>query len=210
MGQFIAVALIAQERVAVLDLQPFYGSGVYALYYTGSFPVYSPISGSESPIYIGKADPGSEVATTPREQGDRLHRRLKDHARNIDKVENLDIADFHFKHLVVKSGWQEPAEDFLIEIFRPIWNQQTNICYGFGKHGDDPRTRKNLRSPWDTLHPGRDWAWRDETMADARSHRQIEADLRKHFGSNEPFNRADEVFQIFAQGLRQQHLLSKE
>ena len=36
---------------------PFYGSGIYALYYYGSLPFYAPISKSSTPIYVGKANP---------------------------------------------------------------------------------------------------------------------------------------------------------
>ena len=67
---------------------------------------------------------------------------------------------------------QNGAENYLIDLFKPIWNSEIGICYGFGKHGDDPGTRKNLRSPWDSLHPGRDWAYRDPAMKDAKPRRR--------------------------------------
>lgn len=44
--------------------------------------------------------------------------------------------------LVVQTGWQDSAENYLIELFEPIWNSEVNICFGFGKHGDDPKTRE--------------------------------------------------------------------
>jgi len=34
-GHFVALALISQERQSLGELQPFYGSGVYAIYYNG-------------------------------------------------------------------------------------------------------------------------------------------------------------------------------
>ena len=48
--------------------------------------------------------------------------------------------------------------NYLIDRFKPIWNNETKVCFGFGKHGDNAATRRNTVSPWDTLHPGRPWA----------------------------------------------------
>ena len=133
-------------------MERFYGSGVYAIYYNGKFPAYAGITKREHPIYVGKADPADPAAKTAMEQGDRLSNRLNDHRKNIAKAK---------RHC----GWRisngrlscrldgRPAEDYLIHLFKPIWNSEVGICYGFGKHGDDPGTRANLRSPWDTVHP---------------------------------------------------------
>lgn len=43
------------------------------------------------------------------------------------------------------------------------------VCYGFGKHGDSAGTRKNERSPWDTIHPGRPWATSEQNKPNKRS-----------------------------------------
>ena len=156
------------------------------------------------PIYVGKADPKSDTAKHPTEQGERLHGRLRDHPRNIGKAENtLKVEDFQYRSLVVQSGWQGAAEDYLISLFKPVWNNETGICYGLGKHGDDPKTRANLRSPWDTLHPGRDWAWRDPKMADARPHDRILADLTQHFTTETIYADLDQVLREFVEELRQ-------
>lgn len=43
-----------------MDLSPFKGAGIYAIYYEGDFPPYAPISRkteTEIPIYVGKAVP---------------------------------------------------------------------------------------------------------------------------------------------------------
>jgi hypothetical protein len=203
-GRFIALALISQPRLPLADVERFYGSGVYALYYKGGFRAYKPISGTETPIYVGKADPQSDTAKRPIEQGDRLWGRLRDHLRNIGKADNtLKTGDFQFRSLVVQSGWQGAAEDYLIHLFKPVWNNETNICYGLGKHGDDPETRANLRSPWDTLHPGRNWAWRDAKMKDARSRDQILSDLKKHFASETIYANLAQVLREFVEELRQ-------
>ena len=203
-GRFVALALIAQPRVSLKELEQFYGSGVYAIYYLGSHSNYLPISDSETPIYVGKADPQTDHARSPIEQGNRLLRQLKDHRRSIGKAAStLDLADFECRALVVQSGWQGAAEDYLIQLFRPIWNNETNICYGLGKHGDDPKTRANLRSPWDTLHPGRDWAHRDVTVKDARDEEKIVADLMEHFENQPIYSTVDEILKVFFVGLRQ-------
>lgn len=203
-GRFIALAMIAQPRVPLSAVERFYGSGIYALYYKGDFPAYVPISGTETPIYVGKADPQSDTAKTSMEQGDRLSNRLKDHLRNIRKAEDtLNVADFECRSLVVQSGWQGAAEDYLIHLFRPVWNNETDICYGLGKHGDDPSTRANLRSPWDTLHPGRDWAWRDPNMGDARPRDKILADLGEHFSTGTIYRDLDQILKGFIDELRQ-------
>lgn len=203
-GRFIALAMIAQRRVPLPAIERFYGSGVYALYYSGSFDAYAPISGSETPIYVGKADPQSETAKTPIDQGVRLFTRLKDHLRSIGKaVETLDVADFDCRFLVVQSGWQGAAEDYLISLFKPVWNNETDICYGLGKHGDAPSTRANQRSPWDTLHSGRDWAWRDPNMEDARPRERILSDLAIHFSKDTIYRDVDEILKNFIAGLRQ-------
>lgn len=202
-GRFIALATIAQEQTPLPRVGRFYGSGVYALYYNGGFPAYAPIKNTETPIYVGKADPKTDTAKTPIEQGEKLSGRLKEHFRNIKKAENLNAEHFRYRSLVVQSGWQGAAEAYLIHMFQPVWNNETNICYGLGKHGDDPATRANLRSPWDTLHHGRDWAHRDQTMKDARAETQILEDLSRHFSKVRIYAGLEEVMRGFMDELRQ-------
>lgn len=155
-GRLIGETMLAQDRVPLGTLGRFHGSGVYALYYKGDFPAYVPIRGTDTPIYVGKADPATRDARTPIEQGQRLWERLNnDHAKSIRRATNLDIDDFDCRYLVVRSAWQGTAEDYLIGMFRPVWNKETRVCQGFGKHGDKHDRRSNTRSAWDTLHPGR-------------------------------------------------------
>lgn len=148
-GRIIGIAMIAQPRKALEAVEKFYGSGVYALYYNGGFKAYKGITKKEHPIYVGKADPAHPAAKTAMEQGDRLANRLNGHRKNIAKATTLRVEDFEYRALVVQTGYQTAAEDYLIPLFKPIWNNETDICYGLGKHGDDPGTRANLRSPWD-------------------------------------------------------------
>jgi len=186
-GVFAALALVGQGRLplAAMAENRFYGSGVYAIYYKGAFKTYNKIAGTEHPIYVGKADPAIPNARTPREQGDRLCGRLNEHRKNIERAENLDIADFECRYLVVATGWQTAAESALIGLFRPLWNKETGILLGFGKHGDSAETRKNKRSPWDVLHAGRKWAAAN-SIEDAKSPKEIEAEVKEHFAEHAP------------------------
>lgn len=187
LGRLIAQTLLLQRRHELDGLGAFYGSGVYAIYYKGDFGPYRDLSGSETAIYIGKVDPMRQGATTPKEQGDCLWRRLvRDHLKNIKRAENLRAGDFECRYLVVKSAWQVTAENILINRFKPVWNNETGICYGFGKHGDAPGTRANARSPWDTLHPGRPWAWRDGNVPNLKSPEQIASEVEEHLRKYPP------------------------
>ena len=56
-GRIVGITLIAQARKPLANVECFYGSGVYAIYYNGKFPAYTAISKREHPIYVGKADP---------------------------------------------------------------------------------------------------------------------------------------------------------
>ena len=70
-GQLIAESMIARDRRPLVSLADdrFYGSDVYALYYSGPFPAYEPIRGTDHPIYVGKADPKDVYAGTAAAQG---------------------------------------------------------------------------------------------------------------------------------------------
>lgn len=178
-GKMVADALTLQPRRPLNAVDKFYGSGVYALYYRGDFETYRPISNTNHPIYVGKADPQDTHAKTPEEQGTRLSVRLADHLKSVTLAENLKSEDFDCRFLVVTSGWQKSAEEHLIYQYKPVWNNEMKICFGFGKHGDDAKTRANKRSPWDTLHPGRPWA-KGNTPND-KTILQIKAVIAQHF-----------------------------
>ena len=143
-GRIVGITMIAQPRKPLANVDRFYGSGVYAIYYNGDFPAYAAISRREHPIYVGKADPADAGSKTARDQGDKLSLRLNEHRKNIAKATTtLRIEDFEYRALVVQTGWQSAAESYLIDLFKPIWNNEVNISYGFGKHGDAPETRSN-------------------------------------------------------------------
>jgi hypothetical protein len=176
-GEMIVGTLLLKDRVPLGSVQPFYGSGVYALYYKGPFDAYQPISGTNHPIYVGKADPKTAHAQTSQEQGRKLSDRLREHARTIASAsETISLDHFSCRFLVVTSGFQRAAEDHLIAMYKPLWNQ--SICYGFGKHGDSPSTRGNTRSPWFELHPGKEWA---KGSKPGKSLEEIKVDISEHF-----------------------------
>lgn len=168
----VVLALIAQPRVKLAEVLPEYGAGVYALYYTGDHPFYASVSRTETPIYVGKADPARGASRDVRTHDDNLTGRLLDHRRQIrmadkfgfenpealaaDGAHPLLVKDFECRKLVCALGVQLMAEGRLIDLFRPLWNSNFDVAYGVSKHGD--RQRRHPKSPWDVLHPGRAWA----------------------------------------------------
>lgn len=197
-GHFVALALLARDRRPLARGRKFYGAGVYAIYYTGDFEPYTPISGTETPIYVGKADPPVGARTVV-EQETKLWSRLDEHRKSIEKGAGLDIADFECRALAVQSGFQAAAENHLIRVFQPLWNNEMRIMFGIGKHGDSAETRSNKRSPWDTLHPGRRWAEGNEP---GRSREEILEDIRRHFERTPVYQNLDDVFRVFIDGIR--------
>ena len=153
---------------ALLPSEDFDGAGVYTLHYIGVFLAYANL-GENTPIYVGKADPPG------RRQGRRasnssatvLYRRLLHHAESIESADNLHLQDFRCRWLVLNPVWVGLTEQVLIAEYQPLWNVSVD---GFGNN-DPGRGRWNQRrSQWDTLHPGRQWAFnlqdRGETSDD--------------------------------------------
>lgn len=179
-GRMVSLALLAQPLVQLGAVKPAYGSGVYAIYYVGDHPLYARISGTETPIYVGKADPSNGDASTAREQGQRLTGRLIEHAGTIATAEKyalenslaaglspIRLSDFKCRRLVCATNAQLVAERHLIRMFWPVWNSDSKACWGMSKHGDAAGTRRNKRSPWDVVHPGRAWALDEQLVNNA-------------------------------------------
>ncbi len=140
------------------------GAGIYAIYYTGEFSPYQPISSANSngqfaqPIYVGKAIPkGGRKGGLDNDagKGSALRDRLNQHASSIVESENLHIEDFAFRCIVVDDIWIPLGENMVIQQFRPIWNL---VIDGFGNKDPGNRRATQYRSPWDVLHPGRRFA----------------------------------------------------
>lgn len=201
-GRVVALTLVAQPRHPLSEIPDFYGAGVYAIYYRGDFAPYRLLSNTDHPIYIGQAAPDEASAKDAVGQGTKLSARLREHARNIRKVDStLNISDFECRFLIVQSGFQTSAENYLINFFRPIWNAETKVCFGLGKHGDSSATRANKRSPWDTLHPGRTWA--ESTVIDQKPYEQIVEQIAAHLEVNKPYKDIHEIFDRFMVDMRQ-------
>jgi Eco29kI restriction endonuclease len=215
-GRLVAAALLAQDRIPLDFVSRSYGAGVYAIYYSGEHPIYAPISKSETPIYVGKADPASPSAKTPREQGERLYGRLADHRKMIRTVEAyalanshpdvLRIANFDCRRMVTATNAQIFAETHLISLFKPVWNAETRICWGISMHGDVLK-RENSRPPWDVLHPGRSWAMRPN-LAVARPATKIVADIAAHFATYPAYRDRDQIIELFMEAFSQDPLVA--
>lgn len=213
-GRLVAIALLSQQRLPLEKVGQMYGSGCYALYYTGEHPAYRLISGTETPIYVGKADPLNNEAETPQEQGARLTGRLCDHRRMIMKAEKwatenpsrenhpIKINEFEYRRIVVASNAQLVAEQYLIAFFKPIWNKECKVCWGISKHGDAASTRGNSRSPWDVLHPGRAWA-QDDSLKNSKEREVILELIEGHFTDNPPYDHLRDILDRFMQEFNQ-------
>lgn len=197
-AKFFSFSFINQDKRHLDQLigAPFYGAGVYAIYYEGkSNKAYTPLSKTETPIYVGKANPKNAYAETVEDQGMALYSRLKEHAKNIDKT-TLDLSDFSYRAAAIQSGMQAAVEEFMIRLFQPIWNKEMKICYGIGKHGDSAKTRANKRSPWDTMHPGRKWA--TDTKADQMKTKEITDKISEHFKLHPAIKDKESLFSLLA------------
>ena len=176
------------KRPAVqLPLDRFLGAGIYAIYYTGGFPAYRkiaktpPSNDKAIPIYVGKAVPpgsrkgGYGLGANP---GDVLHRRLAEHASSIREAQNLDLADFQCRYLLVDDIWIPLGESLLIQTFKPVWNM---LIDGFGHHDQGKARRGQKKSAWDTLHHGRLWAEKVE-QPNEKSSEQLTKDIIVYLG----------------------------
>jgi hypothetical protein len=218
-GRLVALALIAQDKVPLARIARTYGSGVYAIYYQGDHPTYATVARTETPIYVGKADPKVPDARTSREQGPQLYGRLADHRRMIKTVGGyavemglphpLKIEDFMCRRLVCATNAQLVAERHLIGTFKPIWNNEVGICWGISKHGDAAKTRANRRSPWDVMHPGRAWAMA-ESLEDKMSPEVITERITDHFSVHRPYRSRVRIVRQFLATFSQHAAMTAE
>ena len=180
LGESVVRALLDRSCEPLPPADTFRGAGIYALYYTGDFEPYQPLSSDDCdvPIYVGKAvPPGSRAGgdATGARAGRQLHNRIRKHADSINAADNLDVADFRFRYLVVEDIWIPLGESLLISRFRPLWNVTVQ---GFGLNDPGRMRYGGDRSDWDQIHPGR--SWRD-AMVESRPTDEIIADIRAHF-----------------------------
>jgi hypothetical protein len=142
------------------------GAGVYIIYYFGDLALYGPVAKKngngqfEQPIYIGKAIPKGGRKGGFADDDSALHSkalrdRIGQHHSSIRDATNLKVEDFSFRALVVDEIFIPLGENMLIEQFRPVWNL---VIDGFGNKDPGRRRKDQYRSPWDVLHPGRNFA----------------------------------------------------
>lgn len=158
----------------------FEGCGVYALFYVGDLDEYSQVRSENAsiPIYVGKAEPGGgrkgNAATGP---GFSLSRRLGEHSKSIQQVNNLKLEDFLCRYLVVTPLWIKMAERLLLERYKPVWN---SCLDGFGNHDPGKGRHQGEVTWWDAIHPGRKWSANlRQTRSREQALKRLEAFLDK-------------------------------
>ncbi len=157
--------LLRRSADSLANIEHIVGAGVYVLYYSGSFSSYLDLTEANRenpysrPIYVGKAIPkGGRKGGLQEEAsavGRALLERLRQHASSIREASNLTLADFAVRHLILDDIWIPLGENMLIETFKPVWNRALD---GFGNKDPGNRRKMQFKSPWDVLHPSREFA----------------------------------------------------
>lgn len=157
-GVTLAVELLERPLLPMPPSTKFRGAGVYALYYSGQHDAYRGLVALDDrrfkyPIYIGKASGESaKQGFNPSGNKERkLYDRICEHARSINAAENMDLADFHCRALVLNDAYIALAESVMIRVFRPPWNGMS-----FGSRVVGKNRMAGRPGMWDALHPGRE------------------------------------------------------
>lgn len=184
LARSVETTLLEQPPVELPLTESFVGAGLYAIYYSGPFPAYAPISSAEYrvPIYVGKADPAGArkgLVDPGAAAGPVLFKRIGDHSKSIEAAENLDIDDFRVRYLVVEDIFIGMGEQLLIQQFKPLWNVHVS---GFGLHDPGAGRHGSERSEWDEMHPGRPWY---SKMTQAETPEEIAAKIAAAFEAGE-------------------------
>lgn len=147
--------------------ETFLGTGVYALYYIGSNPLYKQYAklnrlSYSYPIYVGKAVPkgwrSARVSDDTSNQSRELFNRLREHSRSIAVVAGLSIEEFTCRFVIFENEGSDmisTIEAALIKLSRPLWNIAVD---GFGNHDPGSGRYEQAKSDWDVIHTGRAWA----------------------------------------------------
>ena len=177
-GEVIVYKLEQQAKEQLSAIQPFYGSGVYILYYHDGLAAYEAITKTNCPIYVGSAGPETPNSASAKLQGTKLYDRMIEHLKkSLRQSRNLKADEFFCRYLVVQSGLEKSAEDFLIRRYSPVWNKESKVCSGIGKHGD--KARQEL-SDWDVMHGDREWAG-GQTSRSGKTPEIVGANILGHF-----------------------------
>ena len=147
--------------------EPFLGTGVYALYYTGDNPMYKRYAelnrlSYDYHIYVGKAVPKgwrqARVSDSSLSQSRELISRLREHSRSIALGAGLVLEDFMCRFVIFENEGSDmisTIEAALIKINKPLWNTAVD---GFGNHDPGSGRYEQAKSDWDVIHEGRVWA----------------------------------------------------
>jgi len=172
--------------------ESFLGTGVYALYYTGSSAIYKKYGelnrlSYNFPIYVGKAVPRgwrqARVADTVTSQSRELHRRLREHSRSIALGDGISLPDFMCRFVIFEEEGSDmigTIEAALIKLNRPLWNTALD---GFGNHDPGSGRYEQAKSHWDVIHPGRPWAQKCAGLS--AEHSRILQNIQSHLASLE-------------------------
>jgi len=145
----------------------FFGSGVYAIYYTGKNPLYKKYAelnrlAYSYPIYVGKAVPKgwrqARASDSQASQSKELFGRLREHSRNIVSGDGLELKDFSCRLVIFEDASSDmisTIEAALIKLNMPLWNTAID---GFGNHDPGSGRYEQAKSDWDVIHAGRTWA----------------------------------------------------
>ena len=156
----------------------FFGTGVYAIYYTGNNPLYKKYAALNRlayshPIYVGKAVPKgwrqARVSDDSDNQSRELFGRLREHSRNIGHGDGLSVEDFKCRFVIFEDAASDmisTIEAALIKLNKPLWNMAVD---GFGNHDPGKGRYEQARSDWDVVHSGRIWAERCAGIAKEKS-----------------------------------------
>lgn len=173
---------------ALPPTESFLGTGVYAIYYTGSNPLYQKYAelnrlAYSHPIYVGKAVPKgwrqARVSDDGVNQSRELFSRLREHSRNIAHGDGLDVDDFQCRFVIFEDAASDmisTIEAALIKLNKPLWNMALD---GFGNHDPGKGRYEQAKSDWDVIHPGRQWA--EKCNGASRVERDILIVIAAHF-----------------------------
>ena len=170
--------------------EPFLGTGVYALYYTGRTGVYVRYGELNRlayghPIYVGKAVPHgwrqARIADDPTSRSKELYSRLREHGGSISAGAGLDIKNFMCRLMIFEDAGSDmigTIEAALIKLHRPLWNIALD---GFGNHDPGSGRYEQAKSDWDVVHAGRPWA--AKCQGTPKNIKAVHANIAQHLAS---------------------------
>jgi hypothetical protein len=168
--------------------EPFLGTGVYAIYYTGKNPVYKQYAALNRlsygyPIYVGKSVPKgwrqARVSDKQSGQSNELFGRLREHSHNIKVAQGLELQDFSCRFVIFEDASSDmigTIEAALIKLNMPLWNTAVD---GFDNHDPGKGRYEQAKSDWDAIHPGR--AWAKKCLGVHAEERDILSAIKNHF-----------------------------